>query len=1173
MKEILLFEGRLFKKSWGFYVMLLAFFALGLLTAEAANFPFPDVHRNSPYIISYVIALFSQISIFSVTILAAQVLLREKDANFQQVLYSTPVKKNELLVSRFLLIAGIATLLFLMLVAGLMAGHSLSAANSDDTGPFRLWYYIQPFLLFGLPNTVLCAGVICLAGWLSKNKLMIYLSGLLIYVLYIVVSIFSNSPLMATASPVSNESMAIAARIDPFGLAALYEQTRYWAPVDRNTRLIAFSGAVLINRVVWIIASLVFLLIGILSFRFSAANKRGRKKTEPAFKEGAAAQQFKPVPAHTGTRAHRLQTIVSFIKIDLKSIVKSIPFTLVCLAWVFLLGMEIYGTIEGGIRLPQRYVTTGLMVNTILKTIPFFCLMAILFYSNDIVWRSRNANIAALENSTATPGSPVLIAKLISLSVIPLLFVLLSIATGIAFQLMYQYPVIDMGLYFSLFGLVFLPMVCCLAIVMSIQVFIKNKYAGIAAAAAFVLLTNTSIGQMAGLKNPLFRIGNSYEKLYSEMSGYGAYLQPFSWMLLYAASIAVLFILFAGKIWSTNKRSSFKQYFSGKSSLAFAAAAVPAFLISASHIFYHNNILHPKNSASEQYQWMQDYEQAYRKYASMPQPIINVVQTQIDLYPAEHRYKVKGSYWLQNKTAAPMDSLLLYFTNESEEQTLQVSNATLVLQDKKFGHYSYRFNKPLAPQDSFKINFSFSYHWSGFKGHRSFNAIVENGSFMRISNFFPVTGYQPDNEIEDERARSKRGLGKATLLPEPEDSTGSNYFITLDMQLSTAGDQTAIGVGELVKQWSANGRNYFHYNTGQAIPFRFAVSSAAYAIKKDSYNGKPLEIYYHPAHSENIDSAIAGAKRTLAYCEKNFGPYPFHSIRFAEISSFTKGIAGTAYPAVIFMTEDMVFHTNNSHSKTVNAIGELTSHELAHQWWGGNQLQPANKKGRSVITETLAMYTELMLNKQVADSAAILRSVKMYKEMYFSEAGFSKESVLYKAGPGEIFLNYYKGVVVMYQLQLMLGEEKINLVLKNLLAKHIYPLQPAGTSDLINELKAVSDPQQQVVVDEMFKQVITHELKINSTSVKQLNGQYELAFDVTVSKFSRVNENKVQVPMNSNVDVAVYVGNSKQVFALPVVNNKISGKLLLKAKPTLLEVDPYIKLMDAFDEDNSKELK
>ena len=45
----------------------------------------------------------------------------------------------------------------------------------------------------------------------------------------------------------------------------------------------------------------------------------------------------------------------------------------------------------------------------------------------------------------------------------------------------------------------------------------------------------------------------------------------------------------------------------------------------------------------------------------------------------------------------------------------------------------------------------------------------------------------------------------------------------------------------------------------------------------------------------------------MDYCEANFGSYPFKTIRFAEISSFTKGFAATAYPATIYMVEDMIF--------------------------------------------------------------------------------------------------------------------------------------------------------------------------------------------------------------------------------------------------------------------------
>lgn len=1164
MKNMILFEWLPFRKKWSFYLMIILFFSLGLFTAKGANFPFPDVHRNAPYIISFVVALFSQISIFSVTILAAQVLNREQDANFQQVLYSTPVQKNQLLLSRFILIALVSVGLFFLLIAGLFIGHSITWIPTNELGKFNALHYLQPFLLFGLPNTILCTAIICFVGWISKNKLMIYLSGLLIYVLYIVIAIFSNSPLMATASPASNEAMATAAKIDPFGLAALFEQTKFWSPAQRNSSLLSFSGNLLFNRLAWMFAAACLLFIGLKTFRLQTGNKKSKRKVAETGQETVVPKKTIAVKTSPGSIRHSLQTIAGFIKIDLKSIIKGIPFPLVCLALVFLLGMEIYGTIEGGVRLPERYASTGLMVNTTLKTIPFFCLMAILFYSNELLWRSSNVNIASLENSSPVNTIMIFISKLLSLSIIPLVMILISIITGLVFQFAYSYELVDIKIYFSLFYLIGLPMMGCLAIIMSIQVFFRNKYIGIAVAAAFVLLTNTSLGKMAGLDNPLFRIGNSYDHLYSEMNGFGNYLSSFSWNIFYAISIALLLSLIAGKTWSGNNRSFLKR-----TSLIIFALPLLLLIASASYIFYQNNILHPTQTKQEKIKWKQEYESQYRRYASLPQPVINSVKTQIDLYPAEQRYEVKGTYWLQNKTAKPIDSLLIYFANDCKLENINIPTAYLLKKEERFGHYFYQFHQILAPLDSFKIDFQFSYSWNGFSGHQPFNAIVENGTFLRISNYFPGLGYQAGNEIDDEKIREEKNMGKASLLPNPEDSTENNHFINLDMLVSTDERQTAIGIGELEKQWQKNGRNFFRYKTSSPVPFRFAVSSAIYAIKKDHYNGKPIEVYFHPSHGENVDSLISGAKRTLAYCEKNFGPYPFPIIRFAEVSSFTKGFAGTAYPASIFMTENMVFHTNIKKSKQTNVISELTSHELAHQWWGGNLLQPANKKGRPVLTETLAMYTELMLNKQVADSAAIINLVKMYKGFYFSESVFSKENPLYKAGSEEAFLSYYKGIVVMYQLQLLMGEEKINVALRNLLLKHTYPLVPASTIDLLHQLYTAGTGDQRVYIDGLFKQIITHDIKINSAEVKTVaDKKFELSFDIDILKYNTVDGKKILLQQNDSIDIGVYADDSKLFMRLPIINNKVLSKLTLGFKPVKIEADPYIKLMDAFDEDN-----
>jgi ABC-2 type transport system permease protein len=126
-------------------------------------------------------------------------------------------------------------------------------------------------------------------------------------------------------------------------------------------------------------------------------------------------------------------------------------------------------------------------------------------------------------------------------------------------------------------------------------------------------------------------------------------------------------------------------------------------------------------------------------------------------------------------------------------------------------------------------------------------------------------------------------------------------FIDLDMTVSIEQGQILIGIGELQKQWNEDNRTFFQYKA-EAIPFRFAVSSAKYAIKKEHYKGKSFEIYYHPKHFEKVEHLLKNSKITMDYCELNFGPCPFKTIRFAEISSFTKGFAATAYPTSIFVT-------------------------------------------------------------------------------------------------------------------------------------------------------------------------------------------------------------------------------------------------------------------------------
>jgi len=358
------------------------------------------------------------------------------------------------------------------------------------------------------------------------------------------------------------------------------------------------------------------------------------------------------------------------------------------------------------------------------------------------------------------------------------------------------------------------------------------------------------------------------------------------------------------------------------------------------------------------------------------------------------------------------------------------------------------------------MKFAFSYKWYAVNGHQSFNAIVENGSFMRISRYYPAIGYQQEREISEERIRRGYGLGAATALKKPEDPRDNNWdFIQLKMTVSTEKGQTPLGTGDLVKQWNEGGSTYAEFSPGHPVPFRFAVASAVYAQRKTNYKGTDITVLYHPLHGENVDHLIDNIKQTMDYCEANFGPYPFRSIRFAEVSSFTRGFAATAYPGIIFMTENMVFHADLGVNREQDVINELAGHELSHLWWGNSQLSGDEREGSVMLTETLAMYTEMMLYRRMYGEKRMRERLAVHQQLYDEQKGFSAEEPLYKVTGNNTHISYSKGAIVMVRIAEMIGEEKVNSALRNLLAKHRYPLQRPVSTDLIDELLAVSGEQ------------------------------------------------------------------------------------------------------------------
>jgi ABC-2 type transport system permease protein len=1066
-------------------------------------------------------------------------------------------------------------------------GHQMPWLDRTEFAPFNIVHYLQPLFLFALPNALFCSAMVCSMAWLSKNKLMVYITGLFIYIGYMATLIFSGSPLIAGSSPPSDWAMDLSAKFDPFGLSTFFQQTSQWTVIERNHNLVDIKGNMLFNRLFFTAVSVIILLFTYVKFQFSI-EKSKKNKFWSIFTEGGkklfgkfptfqkvinevSSFTYKPVSPQVSTLKHHTQSLFSFVKMDLIYVVKSISFLLVLSGLGFYMSVEIISMIDKGIRLPENYATTALMTNRILKEIPPLCLFVLLFYSHELFWRSRTANFNLIENSTPLSMSTQFFAKWLSLTVLITLFITWIILIALVFQLLYHYPHIEWSVYAAMYYLVGLPLVLASGIMLCIQSIFSNKYVGLIIATVISLLMTTSLGKSVGMTHPLLRFTSPYAGLYSDMNGFGTYIHAFHWKMVFGVSVTFLLAILLSLLSKNNARVQLWENFKLSKSYAptlrtLLICSALGIIISYSGFYMYKNV-EIKNKDAER-TWQQTYEQKYRQFQNRPQPTITDVKTTIDLFPEKNAYSVTGVYTFQNKTNQAIDSVLVFLDTDlnTEGGYLRLTNADLLQKDAEFGHYWFQFAKSLMPNESRQLEFSFTYTWSPFKGHEAFNAIVENGSFMRISNYFPQFGYQSGLELSDEKERVKRNLGKATPLLSLDDPLSmEDDFINLDMTISTSKNQTAIGIGELDSTWVHNDRPYFHYKTPSPIPFRFGISSANYAVNKADYKGKKIEVYFHPKHHENVQHLIENAEKTLDYCETNFGAYPYSTIRFAEISAFTKGFAATAYPASIFMAEDVIFHSNIKGDKQQDVINELAGHELAHQWWGANQLAPDNREGAKFLTETLANYTELMLVKKMYGHKRVLENVKMHLDMYLDDRGFMEEQPLYKTIRDNVHQHYSKGLVTMYQLSALIGEEKTNLALKNLLQKHAYPKPTPISTDFLEELYAVSDTVFYAKIDNWFKRIVTYDFDIKTVKMDKNGAQYLVILDIEALKYQEDGKgNKTRMPFNAPVELGFYVENGDmQVVKSQVVNGKILTQIRLSEKPVKLVIDPnllFIKL-------------
>ncbi len=1052
MNTLLCFEIQRLIRHWSVCLLAVLLVLAGIFCGIRFNLSAgKGIYLNSPYSIGFLTGMLSLSVIFMGMIYSGRILFKDWDSGFDILMFSYPFSRRSYLAGKFLSYFLQTFFSFILLVLGMAIGHQLRSGNEMQPC-FHFWHYLYPLLIFGAVNTFLVCSMLFYIAMVFRKKLLVIVGGLLLYVVYMVLLVFSNAPFMSGSLPQSEWAQQLSALADPFGLSAYFYRSASWSVLQRNTSVVSCSGFLLANRMLYSALSAVFLMLAFRQFSFSFTVFTKKKDQFPAedFPHHLTGEYTSVLPSFGMVSA--LKSVGSLARIDLTYLFKSVAWVAVTVLLVFYIGMEMYAGIDQGVRIPQQYAGSGLLSAVILKNFYTLALLLVAYFVNDLYWRSSLSGFSVIEKSAFFAKNKIY-GHWLSISLLLFFFTAILILEALVFQTVFGYLKIRWTAYAGVILFNTVPLILFSGLVLLINNRISNRFLALGISVVAVGVLTGPVSKML-IPFPVLRIFSDYKGVYSDFNGYGTYARAFAQRLIFGGSLIMILVMV--NRWIVTRKIHVRHSIIGM--LVLAAGIFSAVSFMQGYI--------PKDK-DEDIRMAVAYEKQYSKYRSIPQPDIAKVRTEIMLYPSSGAYRVHGTYTLINHSRHPISSILVNFhpdlTLESAVLKMQGEAVTISVKTT-----AVRLKKPLLPGDAAFLDFDIAYQSVAVNGHDPFNAIMSNGSFMRISRYYPAIGYQESYEVTDDDQRRKYGLEKypgIKKLNAPQ--VLRKDFIDLDMLVSTEAGQTAVGTGDPVGSFRKNGRTCFEYHAA-GIPFRFAVSSAKYCIKEAIHNGILIRILYHPDHGENVHRLMENARLTLDYCSENFGRYPFKSISFAEVSSFTEGFAATAYPSVIFMPENKLFHTRILAGRGQDVISELAGHELSHLWWGNGSVDPDDREGSAMLTETLAMYTEMMLYKKMYGEAQMMEKVKMHKQIYNRGKSLSGDEPLAKVSPDHDYIAYSKGAVAMVKLSELIGEEKVNTALRNFLQLHQYPEKPVST-DLIREFyKVCPDPAVRKKIDRLF---------------------------------------------------------------------------------------------------------
>jgi len=1190
--EIFRFELRQQLKSALFWLVLVGFGALAFSAAASDTIQIGggigNIHRNAPYVVINMLALLALLGgMFLCPIFVAGAALRDFGHDTAELVFATPMSRRAYLGGRFAAGWLASVLVMLATAAGMWLGSLMPWLDPARLGPTPWDAYGWALLAMVLPNLFFIGALLFLLATLTRSMLGTYIGVIAFFVLWTIATVLLGGG--------NIEHQSVGALIDPFGIGALDFATRYWTPADRNLRTPELAGNLLGNRAIWLAAGIALLVAAFALFTPQREGLRWfRRKGSSIAIPPPSAPSTAPVAIprtllRTGFAARSVQ-FLNLAWFDARAVLRGPPF-LVMLAFGLMnlgtnlaLGGETYGT--------SVWPVTHLMMQAMNQSFAFLLLIIVGFYAGELVWRERTGRISEVVDAFPTPDWIPLLSKVAALTAVIVVFFAIGAVYCMGYQLLRGYHHLQPMLYLQYIGFGLLAFLLQGILAVVLQVWASNKFAGYGLLVAYII--SSIVLSQYHLSDHLYLYGSAPDAPYSDMNGFGSFWIGTLWFRAYWGLFATALLVTAALYWVRGTNTGWRdrtrvaiQRFRAPARTVLAVslagfASIGVFLFHNTHGLYHYQTYDEGQRLSA------DYEKAYRKYRSLVQPRITRVKVDVAMYPQQRRMEIDGLYTLVNKHPEPIDTLLVQMpVPETREYKadLDFPAHAAQLADAAQGFYLYKLVAPLAPGASMDFGFKLHAAYPGFANEPTGEQLVHNGTFIN-SEAFPHFCYDEGRQLQDNNDRRKYGLGPAQRMPRRNDvaAHGNNLiscdadWVHFEATLSTSPDQIALAPGYLQKEWVQGGRRHFRYVQDTPILDFFSFQSARYEVALDQWHDVALEVYHDPQHPYNVQRMITAARQSLDYYTQHFGPYQFRQLRileFPDYSAFAQSFANT-----IPFSEAIGFIADLRKPSDIDYVTYVTAHEIGHQWWA-HQAIGARVQGVTMLDESLAQYSALMVMKHLYGQTRMRKFLKYELDRYLSGRGGERvEEEPMALVEDQPYIHYRKASVIFYALADYIGEDKVNAALRIWLDRVRFQQPPyTDTRELIADLRAQAGPQYQNLITDFLDRITLFDDRMVSATARKLpDGRYEVTMHLHAAKSyadgkGKETPGKVDIPIG--IGVFAKAANGEEQDEKPLYLAKVQVKdgdstlsVTVGGKPYEAGIDPFNELVDRVSSDN-----